>query len=253
MAGTSTIMIVRADLSIVGAEEESGANRRQQGEIEAHFFALVRDNRPDVIVLDLRNAAHRGLEAIRKIRWQTGIPILVICDAVDTACDAGDIAVRDYLTAGAAECLAAPVDIVQINQTIQRIIRLTGPGMPSPPHQPDTVAVAGMTFHPYQNTLSGDGATVRLTTAENHLLTHLVSRPRRVCSRGEIAGILYGRYRPTSDRAIDVVVTRLRKKLASLRGPAAEALIKTEFRRGYMFVGDVSTEPLLAASESEAA
>ena len=75
-------------------------------------------------------------------------------------------------------------------------------------------------------------------------------RPGTVCSRAEIAEILYGANRPSSDRAIDVVVTRLRKKLATLRGPDADNLIKTEFRLGYMFTGDVSAAAAPAAARA---
>jgi DNA-binding response OmpR family regulator len=57
--------------------------------------------------------------------------------------------------------------------------------------------------------------------------------------------MLYGRHRPTSDRAIDTIVNRLRKKLVSVGGPTAEDVVKTEFRRGYVFVADVSAVPPL--------
>jgi len=39
---------------------------------------------------------------------------------------------------------------------------------------------------------------------------------------------------------VDVIVTRLRKKITALGGPTAQRLIKTEFRRGYVFVAEVS-------------
>jgi len=55
-----------------------------------------------------------------------------------------------------------------------------------------------------------------------------------------LAEVLYGSRRPTSDRAVDVIVTRLRKKIVTLGGPPAQGLIKTEFRRGYVFVAEVS-------------
>jgi DNA-binding response OmpR family regulator len=64
-----------------------------------------------------------------------------------------------------------------------------------------------------------------------------------LCTRDALAEALYGSHRPNSDRAVDVIVTRLRKKIASLGGPAAQRLIKTEFRRGYMFVAEVSHGP----------
>jgi len=57
-----------------------------------------------------------------------------------------------------------------------------------------------------------------------------------------LAEALYGKHRPATDRAIDVVVNRLRTKLRSI-GESTQHLIKTEFRRGYRFVSDISAEP----------
>ena len=245
MAGASTIVIAREDLSIPGAEDDAALASRRQADIERAFFDLVRNQRPDVIVLDCRGTARNGVSAIQKIRQRVDTAILVVCAAHDPL-------ERDYRIAGASDCLESPFDILQLNRTIQNIIRLTGPVMARPSWQAQTFEVAGLVFQPRQNVLSGNGSSIKLTTAENHLLLHLLMRPWTVCSRVEIAEILYGPHRPTSDRAIDVVVTRLRKKLAALRGPAADNLIKTEFRLGYMFIGDVSTAPVLSAPEAAA-
>jgi two-component system OmpR family response regulator len=232
MASASTIVIVRSDLSVAGAEEASD-RPYQRLDIERHFFDLVREKRPDVVVFDLRDTAGAGLDAIAKVRQRSGIPVLVICGPDDPA-------TRDYRLAGAAECLPAPVDILLFNRTIQQIMRMAAGAAAAPTPASELVAIAGMMFRPYENRLSANGSSIKLTTAENRLLCHLVSRPRAVCSREEIAQILYGRHRPSSDRAIDVLVTRLRKKLAELCGVDAQDLIKTEFREGYMFVGAVA-------------
>jgi DNA-binding response OmpR family regulator len=85
------------------------------------------------------------------------------------------------------------------------------------------------------------------------VLAHFVSNPWTLCTRDALAEILYGARRPCSDRAVDVIVTRLRKKIATLGDPAARRLIKTEFRRGYMFVAEVSpAAPPVAAWEAPA-
>ena len=60
-----------------------------------------------------------------------------------------------------------------------------------------------------------------------------------MCSRDKIADILYGKDKPVSARAIDVVINRLRKKLGAISGRDGEGLLKTEFRRGYVFVANV--------------
>jgi DNA-binding response OmpR family regulator len=67
-----------------------------------------------------------------------------------------------------------------------------------------------------------------------------------------LAEALYGPRRPNSDRAVDVIVTRLRKKIGALGGPAAHGLIKTEFRRGYVLVAEVSVGEPIAAPRLDA-
>lgn len=245
MPGASTIVIAREDFSI--PDGETGATRevKRPAEIEKQFFALIRERRPDVIVLDFRKTTFSGTIAIRKVRQRSDVPMIVIRGENDPH-------EQDYRIAGAAECLIAPVDIILLNSVIQKIIRINGSQVKRSAPQSDTFEVAGMIFQPRQNAISANGASVQLTTAENQLLLHFVSRPWTVCRRAEIAEILYDRDRPASDRAIDVVVTRLRKKLTALRGLLADNLIKTEFRAGYMFVGDVSRAQMLDGSGQEA-
>jgi DNA-binding response OmpR family regulator len=236
-------LIAREDFSIPDGEAGTKREVKRPAEVENQFFALVRERRPDVVVLDLRNATMDGTVAIRKIRQRCDVAIVVIRDERDQR-------EQDYRIAGAVECLPAPVDIIVLNAVVQKIMRINGSRTNRLALQADTFEVDGMIFQPRQNILSANGASVQLTTAENHLLLHFVSRPWTVCRRAEIAEILYDKNRPASDRAIDVVVTRLRKKLTALRGLVAENLIKTEFRTGYMFVGDVSKAPLLDGTGS---
>jgi two-component system OmpR family response regulator len=151
---------------------------------------------------------------------------------------------REYCLAGAAECMQAPVDIMQLNQTVQQIIQLSKNSRGSVAAEPtptQTIFFSGLTFHPHENLLIGpERLTIKLTTSENRVLVYFVSNPWGLCTRGALAESLYGPHRPNSDRAVDVIVTRLRKKITSVGGPDAQRLIKTEFRRGYMFVAEVS-------------
>jgi two-component system OmpR family response regulator len=243
MVGASTIVIALDDLSIPGSEASTDGAPRLGPDIERTFFELVGRARPHVVVLDCRGTARNGVGAIETVRKKINTPILVVCEA-------GDPLERDYRVAGAADCLASPFDILRFNQTIQQIIRLAGAGGSQPFPETRTYRIADIRFQPRENVISANGMAVKLTTAENRLLMHLLSRPWTVCSRVEITDILYGAHRPSNDRAIDVVVTRLRKKLAGLRGLSAGNLIRTEFRSGYMFVGEVSAVTDPAESET---
>lgn len=234
MAGAATIVFAREDFTIPGTAEPAIVGRLEPAAAEARFFDLLRTSNPDVVVLDLSRANGSGIDAILKIRRKVPTPILVVCNTDDPSA-------REYRIAGAAECIPAPVDILLLNETLQRIIRVTGPGLGQRPHGSEIFCFCGISFHPHENLLQGaEGFSIRLTTSESRVLACLVAQPWVAHSRAEVGEMLYGRHRPISDRAIDVVINRLRKKLMPIPGLAGQNLIKTEFRRGYMFIADVS-------------
>jgi two-component system OmpR family response regulator len=220
-------------LSIPGASDTANG----AADIEARFFNVIRQFNPDAVVLDLTGSPRNGTATILKIRRRTGVPIVVVCEPSDPL-------MREYCRAGAADSMQAPIDIIELNQIVQKIIQLSNnsrgaTGVAASQMQP--VVFSGLTLHPHENRLVGaDGSTVKLTTSENRVLIHFVNHPWALCTRDALAEVLYGSRRPTSDRAVDVIVTRLRKKIATLGGPVGQRLIKTEFRRGYMFVAEVS-------------
>jgi two-component system OmpR family response regulator len=246
--GASTIVVAREDLSIPGAADAGNGVAVSAADLETRFFNVVRDYNPDVVVLDLTASQAKGIETIFKIRRRTGVPILVVCAPDDPL-------MREYCLAGAAECMRAPVDIMQLNQTVQQIIQLSKNSRGSVavgPTPTQTIFFSGLTLHPHENLLVGpDGSTIKLTTSENRVLVYFVSNPWALCTREALAEALYGPHRPNSDRAVDVIVTRLRKKMTTLGGAAAQRLIKTEFRRGYVFVAQVSVGAPLATPPAD--
>ena len=236
MPAATTIIVARDDFSIPGGENHDGNNPPEPVALEGRFFNLLRESRPDVVVLDLRQANGDGVGMILKIRRQSSVPILVVCGQDNPNA-------QDYRFAGAAECIAGPVDVVAFNEVLQQIVRVNGPAaQQATPREAEVIEFSGATFRPHQNLMLGeDGRAVHLTTAESLLLAHFVANPWEIQTRGALAEALYGKHRPATDRAIDVVVNRLRTKLRSI-GETTEHLIKTEFRRGYRFVCDTSVE-----------
>lgn len=235
MPAATTIVVARNDFSIPGGENFDNDNRPEPAALETRFFDLIRESRPDVVVLDLREAKADGVGMILKIRRQCSVPILVVCGE-DNPC------AQDYRVAGAADCIASPVDVVAFNEVLQQITRMNGQAAPANPREAEAIEFSGATFRPHQNLILGpDNRTVHLTTAESLLLAHFVANPWQIQTRAALTEALYDRHRPATDRAIDVVVNRLRTKLRSI-GEATEHLIKTEFRRGYRFVCDTSVE-----------
>lgn len=230
----TTIVFAREDLSVPGAELAQ-LEGEGNGNAEMRFFDLLRNGDPDAVVIDLTRRPRLGVAAILKIRRQSSIPVLVVCDPDHPL-------IPEYRIAGAAECIPTPLDIVVLNTALQRIIRVMRRHRQQRGNGVAALAFAGFTFYPDRDLLAaGNGAALTLTTSESRILSHFVSRPRQLCTRAEIAEVLYGQDRSASDRAIDVVIIRLRHKCVALRGAAAQTLIKTEFRRGYMLVAAVST------------
>jgi two-component system KDP operon response regulator KdpE len=235
MPAATTIVVAREDFSIPGGDDREPNTPREPGALESRFFTLLREAKPGVVVLDLSRADGTGVDMILKIRRQSNVPILVVCPADGNS-------VQDYLVAGAAECIASPVDVVTLNEVLQQIVRVNGRATAQPPREADVLSFAGVDFRPRQNLVCGaNGVKTKLTTAESRLLMHFATNPWETQTRVALAEALYGQHRPASDRAIDVVVNRLRTKLR-LIGETTQHLIKTEFRQGYRFVSDTTVE-----------
>src|ERR1700742_785122 len=130
MSATTTILFAREDLSIPGGAEVGMPDRDRSDAVQAHFFDLVNRNSPDVIVLDFSHAPTAGTNTILMVRRRTDVPILVVCGPAQPE-------IENYRIAGAADCIAAPVDIVSLNQTIQRIVRVRGRDRPASHRAPD--------------------------------------------------------------------------------------------------------------------
>ena len=139
MSAATTILFAREDLSIPGGAEVGISGRDRPDSIQAHFFELISRSSPDVIVLDFSRAAGAGTNTILTVRRRTDIPILVVCSPEQPQ-------IENYRIAGAADCIAAPVDIVSLNQTIQRIVRVRGRGRPVASRAPDNFRFAGVSF-----------------------------------------------------------------------------------------------------------
>ena len=83
-----------------------------------------------------------------------------------------------------------------------------------------------------------DGAAVDLSGAEYDTLLAFLEHPQRVLGRDHLLELSRNRLGDVADRSVDVLVSRLRKKIET--GPADQPIIKTVRGAGYMFVPDVT-------------
>ena len=116
--------------------------------------------------------------------------------------------------------------------------RASGEGAAPKDPPPKAVRFAGWTLEPARRRLlDPSGTEVSLTGGEYEILTVLVERPNRVLTRDMLMDLLRGRQAGPFDRAIDVAVSRLRRKLEDDgRNPT---LIKTVRGGGYVLAASV--------------
>ena len=119
MSSSATILLAREDLTIPGAPAKLPAATRQS-DVESRFFNLIDDHEPDVIVLDCAGISSAATDTIMRVRRRTDIPIIVLCRPVSAL-------IEQYRGAGAADCVASPVELAALNQSIQRIIHSRQP------------------------------------------------------------------------------------------------------------------------------
>ncbi len=212
--------------------------------LERHRFRVtaVRDGREarrawpighfQLVVLDLMLPGESGLDLARWMRSQGDVPIVML-----TAM--GEETDRIIgLELGADDYVPKPFNPRELLARMRAVLRRTAD---SSGRRADDVAAlrfAGWTLEPARRRLlNPDGVEVPLTGGEYDLLVALVERANRVLTRDMLLDLLRGRQAGPFDRAIDVAISRLRRKLED-DGRQAQ-LIKTVRGGGYVLAADV--------------
>ena len=183
------------------------------------------------MLLDLMLRGEGGLDFCRALRAQgVRIPIIML-----TAL--GEEADRVLgLESGADDYLPKPFSARELSARIAAVLRRSG--LASREVTPERLAFAGFVLDPAQRTLSdAQGQNIDLTGLEFELLLALARRPRRVMSRDQLLDLTRGGVTGTVDRAIDVQISRIRRKLR--RHPDDPDIIKTVRYGGYVFASEV--------------
>ncbi len=187
-------------------------------------FAELRRSLPDLIVLDLMLPGMDGLEVCRRVRRASEtsqIPILILSAKGEEAdIVAGlELGADDYVT----KPFSPRVLLARIRAVMRR--KQTESAEPAAPLQ-----IHDLEIDPGRHRVLVQGEAVRLTLTEFRVLHVLARRPGWVFTRQQIADAVHGEAYPGVDRAIDVQIVALRKKL----GPAAK-YIETVRGIGYRF------------------
>lgn len=180
-----------------------------------------------IVVLDLMMPGESGLDFARWLRGQSNVPIVMLTAMAEET----DRIVG--LELGADDYVQKPFNPRELLARIRAILRRTNGEGTALESDARPIQFAGWTLEPgRRRLLNPEGAEVLLTGGEYELLAALVERPNRILTRDMLMDLLRGRQAGPFDRAIDVAVSRLRRKLEDDgRNPN---LIKTVRGGGYV-------------------
>lgn len=186
-----------------------------------------------VVVLDLMLPGESGLDFARWIRSQSDVP-LVMLTAMGEPTDR-----IIGLELGADDYVAKPFNPRELLARIRAVLRRVGEQeVRHAAFGQGALRFAGWALEPARRRLlNPEGVEVPLTGGEYDLLLALIERPNRVLTRDMLLDLLRGREAGPFDRAIDVAISRLRRKLDD-DGRHAQ-LIKTVRGGGYVLAATV--------------
>ncbi len=181
-----------------------------------------------LVVLDLMLPGEGGLELARWFRGETKVPIIMLTAMAEET----DRIIG--LELGADDYVTKPFNPRELLARIRAVLRRTGDAEDrAPENAAKTYSFSGWVLETARRRLlDPSGVEVAITGGEYDLLVALLDRPNRVLTRDMLLDLLRGRQAGPFDRAIDVAVSRLRRKLED-DGRNAQ-LIKTVRGGGYV-------------------
>jgi two-component system, OmpR family, response regulator len=188
----------------------------------------LKDNRIDLLVLDIMLPGEDGLSICRRLRASSNLPVIMLTAKGE------DIDRIVGLEIGADDYLTKPFNPRELLARIRAVLR-RGANDTVVEFRGDSIfTFEGWHLDPNIRQLHDpDGARVALTGAEFDLLFVFCERPRRVLSRDQPIDLNQGRSAAPFERSIDVLVSRLRQKME--KEPKDPRLIQTIRSGGYMF------------------
>jgi two-component system, OmpR family, response regulator len=191
---------------------------------------ILNDEAIDLIVLDLRLAGEDGMAIARSVRDQSSIPIVMLTGVRDEA----DRIMG--LETGADDYLTKPFSPRELLARIRTVLRRTMSGTPSAARQREVRAYRFAEFELNLRTRRlrrGGSGDIVLTNGEFNLLAALLAAPERILTRDQLLEASRVYDNEVYDRAIDIQVLRLRRKIEP--DPSQPQFIVTERGAGYIF------------------
>ena len=214
LAGMLRDYLVRDGFEVLAVPDgESGVAEALSG-----HFALV--------VLDVMMPGIGGIEALRRIRAASTVPVLMLTARGD------DLDRIVGLELGADDYVPKPCMPRELAARLRAILRRSQKGGELAAQAP--LVVGPLKVMPAQRRVEWDGEAVELTSTEFNLLEVLARNAGRPVSKAELSEQALGRPLVRFDRSIDVHLSSIRHKLGLL--PGGRSCIQTVYRQGYQLI-----------------
>jgi DNA-binding response OmpR family regulator len=192
-------------------------------------------NRYALVVLDIMMPRLTGIDALRRIRQQSDVPVLMLTargDAIDSIVGL-DMGADDYVS---KPCMPGAL-VARIRAILRRTAeRRDGASLGGSARGARPVQVGDLVLWPGSRRAQWRGAALELTGAEFSLLEVLLRNAGELVSKQEISQQAFGRPLGRFDRRIDVHISSIRQKLGSR--PDGESWIQSVRGQGYQLLKD---------------
>jgi two-component system response regulator CpxR len=179
-----------------------------------------------LIVLDVMLPGQNGFEVLTRLRKTSQVPVLMLTARGE------DVDRIVGLEMGADDYLPKPFNPRELVARVRALHRRAGGGRGA--ESPNVLSADDLELLPTARLVRVRGEEVKVTTAEYDLLEALVRQAGSVVSREDLTRVVLGRKLAAFDRAIDMHVSNLRRKLGP--GPSGADRIKTVRNAGYILV-----------------
>ena len=185
----------------------------------------VRENEPDLVIMDVMMPKLDGLTATMKIREFSKVPVILL-----TAKGEDSDKIMGF-ECGADDYITKPFNILELKARVRALLRRASISEHSAPS--NVVTGGGITLDVERRATKCDGQDVELTAKEFDLVEFLMRNPGKVYTRENLLATIWGAEYQGDIRTVDVHIRRLREKLE--REPAEPEKIMTKWGVGYYF------------------